>query len=182
MVPSTRSPSTAGAARANHSLSRYLQELDLSFVVVHGDDYNEANGSAWFGLPSEELKRRDLFDPVRRGSRLVTPRRYDWTAKRFAEPREILVRTSFCFEECFAFEYPVDWDVMLWVEVSRQESFDRAVRRETAENGWDAPAERYLNEWRQWQIREDAYIARVDPARVANAVLDGLRPWADQIA
>ena len=77
------------------SLSRYLQELYPALVVLHGDDYNQAHGSAWFGVPDDGLLSRDVFEPLKGGNHF-TPRHYDWKAQTFTEPTEVVVSTLFC--------------------------------------------------------------------------------------
>lgn len=162
------------------SLSRYLAERYPELVVLHGDDYNQQQGTAWFGVANDALLLHDVFEPLRRGN-VFAPRHYDWKAGAFTEPSAVTVSGMFCAEACFAFAYPLDWDLRLWVEVTKEAAFDRAVGRETAENGWDTPSPKYLNEWRQWQSREDEYIARSRPLDWATLVLDGTRPWTDQL-
>jgi uridine kinase len=168
------------AGSGKSSLSRYLLERYPTAIIFHGDNYNQARGSAWFGAPNEALLRTDVFEPLQRGNTFAS-RHYDWKAATWTAVTEVVVSDIFCAEACFAFEYPLDWDVRLWVDVSRAEALARAVTRETAEHGWETPDPGYLEEWRQWQLQEDAYIARVDPARLATTVLDGSLPWTDQL-
>ena len=168
------------AGTGKSSLSRYLAERYPTMVVFHGDDYNEARGSAWFGVPREAFLRTDVFEPLQRGH-TFWPRHYDWRAATWTAPTEVVVSDMFCAEACLAFEYPLSWDVRLWVELGRADALARAVARETAEHGWETPPARYLDEWRQWQLQEDAYISRVDPLRRATTVLDGSLPWTEQI-
>ena len=66
----------------------------------------------------------------------------------------------------------------IFIEVTRQASVARGVARDLATG---RPKEELERLWKEWADGEDAYFARDDPRAVADIVLDGTRPFADQL-
>ncbi len=82
----------------------------------------------------------------------------------------------FVLERCFSFALPVTWDLKIWVETPREVCLERGTEREVF------PDDRGRRVWEQvWQPREDAYIGEQRPQEAADLILDGTRPWSDQL-
>jgi len=164
-------------AAGKSELAGYLRELLPNYVFLEGDDYFEpVSGKIQWGEFNLARFEQDVLGPLRTGTKF-TYRPFDWHAEPNITERFITVTTGLCLERCFSFALPFAWDLNIWVETPRAVCLDRGVARETV------PHDRALTAWRTiWQPREDAYVEQTRPGQIADLVLDGTRPFADQIA
>ena len=82
-------------------------------------------------------------------------------------------------ERCFGFGLAVDWDVRIWVETPKAVCLARGLERDAS----DELGDRVRLAWEQvWQPREDDYISQRRPSELADIVLDGTRPFAEQLS
>jgi hypothetical protein len=163
-------------ASGKSELARYLRDSLPDYVFLEGDDYFEpVSGMIQWGEFNLERFEHDVLGPLRTGT-TFTYRPFDWHAKPNITEQLITVTAGLCLERCFSFALPFAWDLKIWVETPRDVCLDRGVARETV------PHDRALTAWRTvWQPREDAYIEQRRPGQIADLVLDGTRPFADQI-
>lgn len=163
-------------ASGKSELANYLRAQLPGYVLLSGDDYFEpVNGKAEWGDFNSERFDNDVLAPLRTGT-TFTYRPYNWHTEPHITQQTITVTEGFCLERCFSFALRFDWDLKIWVETPRDLCLERGVARETIPHG------RALTVWRDiWQPREDGYIAEVLPLKTANVVLDGTKPFDQQI-
>ncbi len=157
-------------------LATHLSKLLPDLILINGDDYFEPlkSETVW-GAFNEERFNHDVIQPLRRGSRFVY-RPYDWHAEPHITEREISVDGGLCLERCFSFSLNLEWDLKLWVETPRTLCLERGIARE------HMPKDRVLAAWHDvWQPREDRYIRDQRPREIADFILDGTRPFEEQI-
>ena len=168
----------AGAGKT--TLMRRLEAVHRSMYALKGDDYFEPFGDTLLGGYNEARFFSDVVSPLLYRD-VPTPRRFEWTTRQWTLPIAAKIEDLFAIERCFVFDCAVDWDVRIWVDIDPVVALDRVLRRDAKEFTWaEAPAW-YVDIWRQWQLREDAYIARLRPPELADVVVDGAKGFDGQI-
>jgi uridine kinase len=163
-------------ASGKSQLATYLRNILPGYVFVSGDDYFEpVQGRTEWGDFNNERFESDVIGPLRSGTTFMY-RPYDWHANAPISEQSITVTEGFCLERCFSFALALEWDLRIWVETPRDVCLSRGVARETF------PPDRSLATWRDiWQPREDLYITQTRPRETADIVVEGTRPFSDQI-
>lgn len=164
-------------ASGKSALAEYIKRLLPDFVVLNGDDYFEPveNKIEW-GDFNDERFAYDIIEPLQHDNSF-TYRPYDWHTKPHITEKQVTIDRGFCLERCFSFKCDLDWDLKIWVETPREVCLTRGLAREKM------PRERVLAAWRDvWQPAEDSYIQSFAPMDKADLVLDGTRPFEEQIA
>ena len=145
------------------------------FIVLNGDDYFEPiNDSIVWGKFNDERFMHDVIMPLKKGDQF-TYRPYDWHANPHITEQKIEVTKGFCLERCYSFKLDLDWDLKIWVETPKELCLERGLARESM------PAERIIPAWKVWQKREDEYIQEFHPQEQADMVIDGARPFEEQL-
>jgi uridine kinase len=147
------------------------------FLIINGDDYFEPlQGESAWGEFNEHRFEVDVLDPIQRGSNHIVYQPYDFEHGALRARQEEVINQGICIERCFSLGFPIDWDLKIWVETPKEVCLSRGIARELM------PRDRVIAVWEQvWQPREDQYIETIRPTELADQVIDGTRPFEDQI-
>lgn len=145
------------------------------FVVLNGDDYFEPvdDPTVW-GKFNDDRFANDVIEPLKVGNRF-NYRPYDWHTDPHITEQNIEVAKGFCLERCYAFKFDLDWDLKIWIEASKEACLRRGLAREKM------PREKIIPAWKVWQRREDEYMRDFKPQEKANMVIDGTKPFEEQL-
>jgi uridine kinase len=157
------------------TLSNLLLAVLPEFVLLHGDDYFEPanNGIAW-GYFNDKRFVKDVVKPLEAGKGF-TYRPYDWHTDPHTSNQQITVEHGLILERGYSFDFPLNWDLKIWVETPREVCLERGLEREHME------IERSKKAWEVWQKAEDDYVHRFRPQETADLVLDGAKPFSEQL-
>lgn len=149
------------------------------WAVVHGDDYFEPHDHpVTWGDFDEERFDVDVLARVRQGEREIPVQPFDFALGRLGAVRPVVVHRGLVVERWFGFGLDAPWDVRIWVETPPEVCLERGLARD----GGVALGERARLAWTTvWQPREEAFIQAVQPRRHADLLLDGTRPFLDQL-
>ena len=154
-----------------------LSQLLPDYLMLNGDDYFEplADELAW-GDFNEPRFARDVVTPLMQGLTSLSYQPYDFALDALEPVKEQHVDRGVVIERCFTFGMPIDWDLRIWVETPREVCLARGIARD------HLPRDRVIAVWTQlWQPREDHYIQAIRPGQSADLVVNGTRPFRDQI-
>ena len=113
--------------------------------------------------------RTQVLDCLLRGETAVYDE-WDWHAKRLIERRSVAPTGIIVIEGVCALHqmFRDDLDVRIWVDATRDLRLARGVARD---------GEAMRSTWTDvWMPSEEAYVARDNPAAVAQFIFDGTRP------
>lgn len=145
------------------------------FVILNGDDYFEpVNDPVVWGEFNDDRFVSDVIKPLKTGNDF-TYRPYDWHADPHITEKGIQVSKGFCLERCYSFTFDLDWDLKIWVEAPKEVCLARGLVREKM------PRERVISAWELWQRQENEYIRDFAPKEKADVVIDGTKPFEEQI-
>lgn len=145
------------------------------FITLNGDDYFEPiDDPVVWGDFNDERFIQDIIEPLKMGNSF-TYRPYDWHTQPHISEKEIQVTEGFCLERCYGFSFDIDWDLKIWVETPKETCLERGLAREKMAR------ERIILAWKLWQAQEDRYIQDFHPQEKANVVIDGTRPFEEQL-
>lgn len=165
-----------GRGGSGKSTFAELLKAELSgFVVLNGDDYFEPGDDpiVW-GDFNDERFAHDVIEPLKTQNSF-TYQPYDWHADPHITEKNIQVTEGFCLERCYAFKFNLDWDIKIWVETPKEICLERGIARE------HMPKDRVLAAWNIWQQQEDGYIRDFKPQEKADIVIDGTKPFEEQL-
>lgn len=146
------------------------------FVMLNGDDYFEPiNNSKVWGEFNDDRFATDVIEPLKAG-RDFNYRPYDWHADPHITEQNIEVTKGFCLERNYAFKFDLDWDLKIWVETPKEVCLERGLAREKM------PREKIIPAWKVWQRREDEYMRDFKPQEQADIVIDGTKPFGEQLS
>lgn len=158
------------------AFAEYLKILLPNFVFLNGDDYFEPveNQIVWGAFNNGRFVE-DVINPLKTGNNFIY-RPYDWHKEPHISNKQITVDKGFCLERCFSFEMNLDWDTKIWVETPKEICLERGIARE------HMPKDRVLAAWKDvWQPKENEYIQNSKPIEHADIIIDGTKPFEEQI-
>lgn len=157
------------------SFAELLKEHLPGFITLNGDDYFEPidDPTVW-GDFNDDRFIQDVIGPLKSGNNF-TYRPYDWHADPHITEEKIEVTKGICLERCYSLEFGLDWDLKVWVETPKETCLERGLARE------NMPREKTIPAWKIWQAREDDYIQKYQPQEKADIVIDGLKPFGEQL-
>lgn len=157
------------------TLAELLQSKFPDFIVLNGDDYFEPiDDPVVWGNFNDDRFARDVVMPLKDGNSFLY-RPYDWHAEPHITDQKIEVAEGFCLERCYSFAFDLDWDVKIWVETPKDICLERGLARE------NMPREKIIPAWKIWQQQEDDYIRDFKPQEKADIVIDGTKPFEEQL-
>ena len=158
------------------SFAELLKAKLPDFVILNGDDYFEPikDPIVW-GEFNDKRFVAEVIESLKTGNKL-TYRPYDWHADPHITEQKIEVTKGFCLERCYSFLFGLDWDLKIWVETPKEVCLERGIARELM------PREKVIPAWKVWQAKEDEYIHGFRPQEKADVVIDGLRPFEEQLS
>lgn len=158
-------------------LAEYLATLLPDFTFINGDDYFEPtpDAVAWGDFNNTRFKK-DVIQPLSEGKNTILYKPYDWHFEPHISNRLITITKGICVERSFSFAFNLDWDLRIWVETPKAVALKRGQERE------QMPVEQVTKVWKEvWQPREDEYIKKLKPQEMADIVVDGTKPFEEQI-
>lgn len=156
-------------------LAAYITNILEDFTFIEGDDYFEPNDDprTW-GDFNDERFIQDVIDPLKRGGTFHY-RPYDYEHKVIEDGRLIKVSKGLCLERCYSFAFDLDWDLKIWVDTPRNICLERGLSR-------DNDMDKALVAWQEvWQPKEDSYIKKTDPIKIADIIIDGTTLFDTQL-
>lgn len=165
-------------ASGKSSLGKFLRTTLPGFTVLNGDEYFEPHDDpVTWGAFNEARFNAEVLAALRTGNRAFEVRPFNFQSGQLDDARTIEVGSGVVIERCFGFALDVDWDLRIWVETPRDVCLRRGIERDaSAELG-----ERVRLAWETvWQPQEDDYIAATDPLKLADLVVAGMQPFAEQ--
>jgi len=157
------------------SFAELLKAHLPGFVVLNGDDYFEPiKDPVVWGDFNDERFVQDIIEPLKLGNSF-TYRPYNWHAEPHISEIKTEVTKGICLERCYSFSFDIDWDLKIWVETPKEVCLERGLVRENMTREKTIPA------WQIWQAREDDYIQKYQPQGKADIVIDGLKPFGEQL-
>jgi uridine kinase len=145
--------------------SRLATELEKrlpSVTVVHTDDFAGPNQPGW----DWQRFSHEVLDPLL-ADRPARFQRYDWNRDQLGEWRQVPTGGTVIVEGISSSRQEVGqvWDLVIWVECSRELRLRRGVERD---------GEALRGKWETvWMPEEEAYVRTQDPIGRANIVVDG---------
>ncbi len=158
--------------------ANFLRKLLPDFVFLNGDDYFEPtpDSIAW-GAFNDARFSDDVIKPLKQGETKIAYRPYNWHKEPHISKKVIKIEKGICVERSFSFGFGLDWDLKIWVEAPSKISLQRGLERD------NMPRKQALKTWNEvWQPMEDAHIKRLNPLETADIVVDGTKPFKDQLA
>lgn len=166
-------------ASGKTTLADLLAARWSDFAVIHGDDYFEPHDDpiTW-GDFNEERFDAEILTRLRAGQRSFTVRRFAFPLGRVVDGPTVDVKRGVIVERWFGFGLDVPWDLRIWVDTPAAVCLRRGLARDDAA----ALGDRARRAWETvWQPREQRYIDSFDPISRADVVIDGTRPFAEQV-
>jgi uridine kinase len=160
------------------TLLKYVATLLPDFIMIYGDDYFEPTTDtiAW-GTFNNERFIADVITPVKNGSKTINYKPYDWHAEPHIRGKKLQITQGICIERSFSFAFDLNWDLKIWVETPSDTSSERGMARDRM------PREQAEKQWKEvWQPKEDAYYKEVSPLETADIIIDGTKPFEEQIS
>lgn len=163
----------AGKTTLTDVVSKSLPE----FTVINGDDYFEpAENTIAFGAFNEERFFDEVIQPLQQAKASFPYRPYDWHAEPHITERLLTITKGVILERSFSFAFDVDYDFKIWVETPADLALQRGQERD------EMPLEQGYRSWKEvWQPQENAHFEKVRPLETADIVIDGTKPFEDQI-
>ncbi|HUD05412.1 MAG TPA: hypothetical protein VMR18_00610 [Candidatus Saccharimonadales bacterium] len=159
------------------TLTKYMSSLLPDFIFINGDGYFEPtpNSVAWGEFNNERFEL-EVIEPLRNGKNKIAYRPYNWHKKPPITERIINIDKGICIERSFIFSFDLDWDLKIWLETPPGVALERAQVRD------QMPLEQGLKAWLEvWQPMEDKHINKIKPLETADIVINGTRPFEEQI-
>jgi uridine kinase len=145
--------------------SRLASELEKrlpSVAVVHTDDFAGPNQPGW----DWQRFSREVLDPLL-ADRPARFQRYDWNRDQLGEWQQVPTGGTVIVEGISSSRQELGqvWDLVIWVECSRELRLRRGVERDGEALRW---------KWETvWMPEEEAYVRTQHPIGRANIVVDG---------
>ena len=148
----------AGKSRLATELEKRLPSL----AVIHTDDFAGPNQPGW------DWRRfsREVLDPLL-ADRPARFQRYDWNLDQLGEWQQVPTGGTVVVEGISSSRRELGqvWDLVIWVECSRELRLRRGVERDGEALRW---------KWETvWMPEEEAYVRTHDPTGRADVIVDG---------
>lgn len=159
------------------TLAEYISKLLPGFTVINGDDYFEHDDNTIaFGAFNDERFHDDVVKNLKEAKTDFTYRPYDWHAKPHIKNRPLRIGEGLIIERSFSFSFDLDYDLKIWVETPARLALQRGQERD------EMPLEQGYRSWKEvWQPQEDAHFKKVKPLETADIVIDGTKPFEENI-
>jgi hypothetical protein len=166
------------------TLTDFLTGRYPGVVPLHSDDYFEPlPGPIPPGFTNRERLASDIGPAVVNGDRRLTYRPYDWKSGAILL-RNIDVSQGVLIEGVRSWQLPFPWDFKIWIDAPREERLRRCVEVRTNDErraASDSIAE-LATRFAFWADDADAYRDHIQPELHADLIIDGQRPFADQLS
>ena len=150
----------------------------LGASIIQSDDFASwDNPFNWV-----EAITTHVFEPIARGATALSYPRSKWWEHHHPEPVENQPATAvMLLEGVGALRAELRRYISLGIFVDTPESIclERGIARDS---GTGTPEAELRDIWHTWMTRENEYFAKDDPQHYADVVLDGTRPFNEQLA
>jgi len=150
----------------------------LNAEIIHTDDFaGWDNPENWWPLVIERV-----FEPIKNGATTLNYPRSKWWESHHPEPVIDQPVTKIMILEGVSSlrrEFRPYISLALFVDTPIDICLQRGFERDKGTDG--KSDEEIMVMWKQWYKAEDEYMARDDPKGYADAVLDGTKPFEEQL-
>lgn len=159
------------------TLTEYIAKLIPEFTVINGDDYFEPDDSTIaFGSFNDERFFHDVIKPLQEGKTELPYRPYSWHTDPHITDKPLTITKGVIIERSFSFLFELDYDLKIWVQTLAQLALQRGQERD------EMPLEQGYRSWKEvWQPQEDAHFEKVKPLETADIIIDGTKPFEQQM-
>lgn len=160
------------------TLASYLISLLPGFTVINGDDYFEPtpNAIAW-GAFNDKRFAVDVIEPIKQKKTILKYKPYDWHTKPHIKERNLTINKGVVIERNMSLSFNLDWDLKIWIEIPANLALKRGMERDKM------PREEAVIAWKEvWQPAESAHIKKIRPLQTSDLVIDGTKPFEEQIS
>lgn len=159
------------------TLTGYIAKLLPDFTIINGDDYFEPDATTIaFGSFNDERFFKDVIQHIQNTETTIPYRPYDWHNEPHITQKDLTITTGLVIERSYSLSFDLDWDFTIWVETPQDIALQRGQDRD------EMPLDEGLKQWEEvWQPKENAHYDKVNPLKTANLVIDGLKPFEQQI-
>jgi uridine kinase len=177
-VSSTRLIAVDGHGGSGKSTLAEMLSKKFNAEIIHTDDFaGWDNPENWWPLLIERV-----FEPIKNGAHTLSYPRSKWWETHNPEPvvnqpvTDIMILEGVSslrkeFRPYISFGIFVDTPT----EICLQRGFER-------DKGQDGKSDNEIKQmWQQWYQKEEVYITRDNPKDFANLVLDGTKPFEEQL-
>lgn len=147
--------------------------------IIHTDDFaGWDNPDNWWPLVIERV-----FEPIKSGALTLNYPRSKWWETHNPEPVVDQTVTNIMILEgvsALRKEFRPYLSFGIYVDTPLEICLQRGFERDKGQDGKSDDEIRRM--WQDWYEKEEVYIARDDPKAFADLVLDGTRPFEEQLA
>lgn len=160
------------------TLTAYIAKLLPDFSVLNGDEYFEHDDNTIaFGSFNDERYHKDVIKPLMRSMTSFTYYPYYWNKDPHIQEKKFTIKQGVIIERCFSFNFGPDYDLKIWVDIQPRLALQRGQERD------EMPLEQGYRSWKEvWQPAEDEYIKKIRPLEIADIVIDGTKPFEEQLS
>lgn len=159
------------------TLTEYIAKLLPDFTVLNGDEYFEPDDSTIaFGSFNEERFEKEVLSQLRAGKSEFIYRPYRWGDEKPMSNKKLRITSGIIVERSGSFAFDLDYDLKIWVQTPAKLALQRGQERD------GMPLEQGYRSWKEvWQPQEDAHFEKYKPLETADIVIDGTKPFKDQL-
>lgn len=160
------------------TLTDYAAKLLPGFSVLNGDEYFEHDDTTIaFGSFNDKRFYEDVVKPLQQDKTNFVYYPYDWHKKPHIQEKKLSITKGLIIERSFSFNFDLDYDLRIWVETPAKLALQRGQDRD------EMPLEQGYRSWKEvWQPQEDEHIKKVKPLETADIVIDGTKPFEEQLS
>lgn len=177
-VGNTRLIAIDGHGGSGKSTLAEMLAKQLNAEIVHTDDFaGWDNPENWWPLVIQRV-----FAPIKHGATTLNYPRSKWWESHNPEPVVNQPVTDIMILEgvtALRQEFRPYISFGIFVDTPLDVCLQRGFERDRGQDG--KPDEEIKRMWREWYGKEKAYIIRDNPKAFAHVVLDGTKPFAEQL-
>jgi uridine kinase len=159
------------------TLAEFLSKK-LSAQIIHTDDF-----ASWDNLLNWWPKIiAEVFEPIQNGVEKLRYTRSSWSPTHKPDPVINQQITNIMLLEGASSsrrEFKDFLSISIFVDTPREDCLERGIARDVAAG---AAPEKIRIQWEEWAKEEDGYLTRDNPKESADVVLDGTKPWEEQLS
>lgn len=177
-VGKTRFIAIDGHGGSGKSTLAEMLSKELGAEIIHTDDFaGWDNPENWWPLVIERV-----FEPIKSGATALNYPRSKWWEAHNPEPVVNQPVTDIMILEGVSSlrkEFREYLSLSIFVDTPIEICLQRGFERDRGQDGKSDDEIKHM--WQQWYEKEEIYIARDNPKEFADIVLDGTKPFEDQL-
>ncbi len=161
------------------TLAKMLSERMGASLVQTDDFASWDNPLDWWPLVIERI-----FDPIKNGKKTLSYLRSKWLSNHTPEPVKDLPVTNVMILEGVSSsrkEFRDYISLSIFVDTPKEICLQRGVERDST-YGTGKTKEELTEMWEKWFEEENVYMQRDDPKEYADIVIDGTKPFDEQVS